>query len=89
MSSSAVKRLLSGSTDGKAIKVAATSTPGTTIHTAVSGKLFLKLADFENEFSFLIKIITHQNAGFEHIHDFFDFFLAYQLRSCHFSSFLS
>lgn len=37
MSSSATKRLLSGSTDGKAIKVAATSTPGTTIHTAVSG----------------------------------------------------
>jgi hypothetical protein len=33
----AVKRKLSGSTDGKAIKVAATSTPGTTIHTAVSG----------------------------------------------------
>ncbi|RKY08077.1 MAG: hypothetical protein DRP65_09595 [Planctomycetota bacterium] len=36
-SSSAVKRKLSGSTDGKAIKVAATTTPGTTIHTAVSG----------------------------------------------------
>ena len=31
------KRLLSGSTDGKAIKVAATATPGTTIHTAVTG----------------------------------------------------
>lgn len=31
------KRILSGSTDGKAIKVAATSTPGTTIHTAVAG----------------------------------------------------
>lgn len=31
------KRILSGSTDGKAIKVAATATPGTTIHTAVSG----------------------------------------------------
>lgn len=30
-------RLLSGSTDGKPIKVVATSTPGTTIHTAVSG----------------------------------------------------
>lgn len=28
---------LSGSTDGKAIKVAATATPGTLIHTAVSG----------------------------------------------------
>lgn len=28
---------LSGSTDGKAIKVAATETAGTTIHTAVSG----------------------------------------------------
>jgi len=34
---SAVKRKLSGSTDGKPIKVAATSTPGTTIHTAVAG----------------------------------------------------
>jgi len=29
--------LLSGSTSGRPIKVAATSTPGTTIHTAVSG----------------------------------------------------
>ncbi len=33
----AVKRKLSGSTDGKAVKVAATATPGTTIHTAVAG----------------------------------------------------
>lgn len=32
-----VKRKLSGSTDGKAIKIAATSTAGTAIHTAVSG----------------------------------------------------
>lgn len=31
------KVLLSGSTQGKQIKVAATATPGTTIHTAVSG----------------------------------------------------
>ena len=31
------KRALSGSTNGKGIKVAATATPGTTIHTAVSG----------------------------------------------------
>lgn len=31
------KRKLSGSTDGKQIKVAATATPGTTIHTAVAG----------------------------------------------------
>lgn len=31
------KRLLSGSTDGKPIKVAATATTGTTIHTAVAG----------------------------------------------------
>ena len=31
------KQLLSGSTNGKAIKVSATATPGTTIHTAVSG----------------------------------------------------
>ena len=31
------RTLLSGSTNGKQIKVAATSTPGTTIHTAVSG----------------------------------------------------
>lgn len=33
----ALKRKLSGSTDGRNIKVAATSSPGTTIHTAVSG----------------------------------------------------
>lgn len=33
----AVKRKLSGSTDGKMIKVVATATTGTTIHTAVSG----------------------------------------------------
>lgn len=33
----AVKRKLSESTDGKAIKIAATATPGTAIHTAVSG----------------------------------------------------
>jgi hypothetical protein len=32
-----VKRKLSGSTNGKAIKVAATATLGTTIHTAVAG----------------------------------------------------
>ena len=31
------KQLLSGSTDGKAIKVAATATAGTLIHTAVTG----------------------------------------------------
>jgi len=31
------KRKLSGSTDGKPIKVAATGTAGTTIHTAVAG----------------------------------------------------
>lgn len=31
------KQLLNGSTNGKAIKVAASATPGTTIHTAVSG----------------------------------------------------
>ena len=33
----AVKRLLSGSTDGKGIKVATNGTPGTLIHTAVTG----------------------------------------------------
>lgn len=33
----AVKRKLSGSTNGRGIKVAATATAGTTIHTAVSG----------------------------------------------------
>ena len=33
----AVKRKLSGSTDGKAILVVATATPGTLIHTAVAG----------------------------------------------------
>jgi len=31
------RQLLSGSTNGRAILVAATATPGTTIHTAVSG----------------------------------------------------
>lgn len=31
------KVILSGSTNGRLIKVAATSTPGTTIHTAVAG----------------------------------------------------
>ena len=31
------KRKLSGSTDGKAIKIAATATAGTAIHTAVAG----------------------------------------------------
>ena len=33
----AVKRKLSGSTDGRGIKVAATASAGTTIHTAVAG----------------------------------------------------
>lgn len=37
MSSSAVKRKLSSSIDGKAIKIISTATPGTMIHTAVSG----------------------------------------------------
>lgn len=37
MSSTAYKRKLSGSTDGKAIKVVQTATAGTTIHTAVAG----------------------------------------------------
>jgi Fe2+ transport system protein FeoA len=37
MSSSAVKRKLSGSTNGKAIKVVQTGTLGDTIHTAVKG----------------------------------------------------
>lgn len=37
MSSSAVKRKLSGSTDGKAIKITKTATAGDTIHTAVAG----------------------------------------------------
>ena len=37
MSSSAIKRKLSGSTDGKAIKVVATTSAGTAIHAAVSG----------------------------------------------------
>ena len=33
----AVKRILTGSTNGRGIKIGATSTPGTTVHTAVSG----------------------------------------------------
>lgn len=35
--STAVKRKLSSSADGKAIKIAAVATPGTDIHTAVAG----------------------------------------------------
>lgn len=31
------REMLSGSTDGKSIKIAATATPGTTIHTAIAG----------------------------------------------------
>lgn len=37
MSSSAKKRKLSGSTDGKGIKIVQTATAGTAIHTAVAG----------------------------------------------------
>jgi hypothetical protein len=37
MTASYSKQLLSASTDGKPIKVAATSTPGTLIHTAITG----------------------------------------------------
>jgi hypothetical protein len=37
MSSSAFKRKLSGSTDGKGIKITQTSTAGNAIHTAVAG----------------------------------------------------
>ncbi len=37
MSATVTKRALSGSTNGKAILVVATATPGTTIHTAVTG----------------------------------------------------
>lgn len=33
----AVKRKFSGSTDGKPVKIVATSTPGTALHTAVAG----------------------------------------------------
>lgn len=36
MSTTITKTLLSGSTNGRQIKVAATATPGTTIHTATS-----------------------------------------------------
>lgn len=35
----AVKRKLSGSVDGKAIKLTQTATPGDTIHTAVAGEI--------------------------------------------------
>lgn len=37
MAASYSRQLLSGSTNGRAIPVAATATPGTTIHTAVAG----------------------------------------------------
>lgn len=33
----AVKRILSGTTNGRPLKLSATSTPGTLVHTAVSG----------------------------------------------------
>lgn len=33
----AVKRKLSGSTDGRNIKITATGSPGTTVHTAIAG----------------------------------------------------
>jgi hypothetical protein len=39
MSSSALKRKLSGSTDGKMIKIMPSATPGTAIHTAVAGQV--------------------------------------------------
>jgi hypothetical protein len=38
MMATAKKRLLSGSSDGKPIKVAATATAGTAVHTAVAGQ---------------------------------------------------
>lgn len=43
------KGKLSGSTNGKGIKVATNSTPGTTIHTAVSGT-----ADFDEIFIYCV-----------------------------------
>lgn len=39
MSSSALKRKLTGSTSGRGIKVVATSSPGTAIHTAIASTL--------------------------------------------------
>ena len=38
-SSTAKKRLLSGSEDGKGIKIAATATAGTSVHAAVAGQV--------------------------------------------------
>ena len=43
------KKLLSGSTSGKGIKVAATATPGTLIHTAVAGT-----TDFDEVWIYLV-----------------------------------
>lgn len=37
MAQSFSKRLLSGSTNGRNVKIVATTTPGTTVHTAVTG----------------------------------------------------
>lgn len=42
MANSVVKTLLSGSTDGRGIKVVATATPGTTIHTATASTTTVK-----------------------------------------------
>jgi len=52
-------------------------------HTAVAGKLLFKLAHLENAFSLLVESVTHQNAGFHHVHDFLDFFRTDQFSSCH------
>jgi len=46
-------KLLSGSTNGKPIKVSATATPGTTIHTAVSGT-----ADVD-----IIRLVAHNSSA--------------------------
>lgn len=47
------KRFLSGSTNGKYISVAATATPGTAIHTSVTGT-----ADMDEIFIYAINITT-------------------------------
>lgn len=47
------KRLLSGSTNGRGIKIAATATPGTLLHTAVTGT-----SDFDEIWIYVVNSST-------------------------------
>ncbi|OQC72148.1 MAG: hypothetical protein BWX45_01030 [Deltaproteobacteria bacterium ADurb.Bin002] len=50
---------------------------------AVLRELLFQPAHLEDAFSFLIKPIAHQDAGFQHVHHFLDFFLTDQFSPCH------